>query len=105
MKYGFLFNSTQLPKTCLRSFLQNDAFVAVLDDVMAEKHHISDEDIYEALKIIYYPLWLKQDRSAEAGMMNRTLRAYAKSKYGDAKIWRNEFIALSESGATEYEEP
>ena len=82
--------------------LNNKDFVAYMDAVMNEKHHITDDDIYRAIKYVYYPKWLANEKSVDAGLMQSALRQYTRHIYGDAHIWRNEFIALSESGATEY---
>ena len=102
MKYGFLLRSSTISKYLLSCLLNQDAFVAALDTVMADHHHISDEDIYEVLKTLYYPRWRAHDRAIDAVVMYRALRHYAEHHLGDARAWEQEFIELDEAGATEY---
>ena len=105
MKYGFLIRYSMFPKPCMVQFLNNASFVESLDEIFSHKHHITDDDVYEIIKRLYYPKWCIQDKSDESGMMRKALFKYDRAKFGDPSVWENEFIALSESGATEYEEP
>ena len=102
MKYGFLFHMDEFPNPCITGLLQDEKFVRILDSMIEQKHHITSEDVYECIKILYYPKWRANERTTETGLIRTALKKYSKKHLGDPSVWEQEFIELDESGATEY---
>ena len=100
--YRFLFETTRFSKHLLSFLLKKDAFVRGLDMIMDAQHSVSDEDIYEVMKKLYYPLWRINSRTEISCVLYKALYSYSKIKFGDARAWEQEFIELDEAGATEY---
>lgn len=54
--YGFLFKKSSLPKSDLNALLTIEDFVSKANEIVAKGSGIEDDDIYNIVKSLYFPM-------------------------------------------------
>lgn len=89
--YGFLFKKSSLPKADLSSMLLLDEFTAEADIIMSKGKGITDEDIYNIVKKLYFPKLKAGERSGIARRLNKAIRHFSLVLFGNEAAWEKEF--------------